>query len=234
MRYTIHLLFSLFLAVLSCGVTVAQEQFDAHLVGHVVDEKTGEHLPYVNIQIKGTNIGTVTDESGHYFLKNLPVGRQTVIVSYVGYETVELPVVIREDATVELKAVIHEMSQQLNGVVVTANRYATKRQEAATIVNVLSPKLFETTAVACMAEAMSFQPGLRVENSCSNCGKTELRINGLQGQYTQILMDSRPVFSSMAAVYGLEQVPAAAGSAVQHIRPDCSGCIRPGCIRPDH
>ena len=46
----------------------AQEQYDAHLVGHVVDEKTGEHLPYVTIQIKGTDIGTITDETGHYFL----------------------------------------------------------------------------------------------------------------------------------------------------------------------
>ena len=103
-------------------------------------------------------------------------------------------------------------------MVVTANRYATKRQEAAMIVNVLSPKLFETTAVACMADALSFQPGLRVENSCSNCGKTELRINGLQGQYTQILMDSRPVFSSMASVYGLEQVPAAMIDRIEVMR----------------
>ena len=176
-------------------------QYDAHLVGHVLDEKTGEHLPYVNIQIKGTNIGTVSDESGHYFLKDLPIGRQIVVFSYVGYETLELPVTLEADKTIELKAVIHEFSQQLNSVVVTANRYATKRQEAATIVNVLSPQLFETTAVSCVADALSFQPGLRVENSCSNCGKTDLRINGLQGQYTQILMDSRPVFSSMAAVY---------------------------------
>lgn len=65
----------------------AQEQYDAHLVGHVVDEKTGEHLPYVTIQIKGTDIGTITDETGHYFLKNLPVGKQTVVATYVGYET---------------------------------------------------------------------------------------------------------------------------------------------------
>ena len=196
----------------------AQEEYDAHLVGHVIDEKTGEHLPYVNIQIKGTSIGTVTDESGHYFLKNLPLGRQTVIVSYIGYETEELPVVIKENETVELKAVIHEISQQLNGVVVTANRYATKRQEAATIVNVLSPALFETAAVSCVGDALSFQPGLRVENTCGNCGKTELRINGLQGQYSQILMDSRPVFSSLASVYGLEQVPAAMIDRIEVVR----------------
>ena len=193
-------------------------QYDAHLTGHVLDEQTGEHLAFVNVQLKGTNIGTVTDESGHYFLKDLPIGRQTIVFSFVGYETLELPILIEEDKTKELKAVIREVSQQLNSVVVTANRYATKRQETATIVNVLSPKLFETTAVACVADALCFQPGLRVENTCSNCGKTELRINGLQGQYTQILMDSRPVFSSMAAVYGLEQVPSAMIDRIEVVR----------------
>ena len=95
------------LFALLCTVPLwAQDEFDAHLVGHVLDEKTGEHLPYVNVQVKGTNIGTVTDESGHYFLKNLPLGRQTIIFSYVGYETEELPVNITEHTTTELKAVI--------------------------------------------------------------------------------------------------------------------------------
>ena len=193
-------------------------QYDAHLTGHVLDETTGEHLPYVNVQLKGTNIGTVTDETGHYLLKDLPVGRQIIVFSYVGYETLELPINIIEDKTVELKVALREVSQQLNSVVVTANRYATKRQETATIVNVLSPQLFETTAVSCVADALCFQPGLRVENTCSNCGKTDLRINGLQGQYTQILMDSRPVFSSMASVYGLEQVPAAMIDRIEVMR----------------
>ena len=193
-------------------------QYDAHLTGHVLDEKTGEHLPFVNVQVKGTNIGTVTDESGHYFLKDMPIGKQTIVFSFVGYETLELPVTVVENKTIELKATIREFSQQLNSVVVTANRYATKRQEAATIVNVLSPELFETTAGSCVADALCFQPGLRVENSCSNCGKTDLRINGLQGQYTHILMDSRPVFSSMASVYGLEQVPAAMIDRIEVMR----------------
>ncbi len=193
-------------------------QYDAHLTGHVLDERTGEHLPFVNVQVKGTNIGTVTDESGHYFLRDMPIGKQTIVFSYVGYETLELPVTMVEDKTIELKATIREVSQQLNSVVVTANRYATKRQETATIVNVLSPELFQTTAVSCVADVLSFQPGLRVENSCSNCGKTDLRINGLQGQYTQILMDSRPVFSSMASVYGLEQVPAAMIDRIEVVR----------------
>lgn len=42
---------------------------DANVYGHVIDKKTGEHLPYVVIQVKGTTIATTTDDTGHYFLK---------------------------------------------------------------------------------------------------------------------------------------------------------------------
>ena len=47
---------------------------DANIIGHVLDKKTKEHLPYITIALKGTTIGTVTDATGHYFLKNLPEG----------------------------------------------------------------------------------------------------------------------------------------------------------------
>ena len=44
---------------------------DANIVGHILDKNTKEHLPYITIALKGTTIGTVTDVTGHYFLKNL-------------------------------------------------------------------------------------------------------------------------------------------------------------------
>ena len=57
-----------------------------------------------------------------------------------------------------------------------------------------------------------------MEYTCSNCGTSQIRINGLEGQYSQILLDSRPVFSSLAAVYGLEQLPAGMVDRVEVIR----------------
>ena len=48
---------------------------DANIIGHVLDKKTKEHLPYITVALKGTTIGTVTDATGHYFLKNLPEGK---------------------------------------------------------------------------------------------------------------------------------------------------------------
>ena len=56
---------------------------DANIIGHVLDKKTSEHLPYITIALKGTTIGTVTDATGHYFLKNLPEGNFMMEVSSV-------------------------------------------------------------------------------------------------------------------------------------------------------
>ncbi|NJO68867.1 MAG: carboxypeptidase-like regulatory domain-containing protein [Bacteroidetes bacterium] len=60
---------------------------DANIVGHVVC--CGKHIPFANVVIKGTTIGTVTDETGHFQLVNLPVGNHTVVVSTMGYKPQE-------------------------------------------------------------------------------------------------------------------------------------------------
>ena len=77
---------------LCCAVTVAQatgddekmNASDANVFGHVLDKETGEHLPFITVMLKGTTIGTTTDNSGHYFLKNLPEGKFTLDFKYLG------------------------------------------------------------------------------------------------------------------------------------------------------
>ncbi|MBQ4461333.1 MAG: TonB-dependent receptor, partial [Bacteroidaceae bacterium] len=190
---------------------------DAHILGHVSDEQ-GECMRYVTIKLKGTSIGTISDETGHYFLKDIPVGQQTVVFSYMGYITEERTVNLKKDQMLELNIKMREESFLVDNVVVTANKYQTKSKEAASIVNVVSPVLFEMTNAHSMADVLNYQTGLRVEQTCSNCGLPQLRINGLEGQYSQILMDSRPIFSSRASVYGLEQIPAGMVDRVEIIR----------------
>ena len=180
---------------------------DANLVGDVTDAKTGEHIPYINITINNTVIGTTTDRSGHYFLKNLPVGKFTVRVSGIGYNTVEKEVQFVAGKTLELNFVVSESSLSLNEVVVSANRNEANKKDASVIVGVISPKIFAASNAVCMAQGLNFQPGVRVETNCGTCGFTQVRINGLDGPYSQILIDSRPVFSALSGVYGLEQIP---------------------------
>ena len=191
---------------------------DAHIAGHVLDAHTGEHLAFVNVQVKGTSLGCLTDESGHFYLKNLPEGDLTVVFSMMGYETLEKVVNLKKNTLFEMNVEIAETSFMIDNVVVTANKYETKQKEVATIVNVIPPLIIESTTSNTMADVLNFQTGLRVEETCSNCGVPQIRINGLEGQYTQILMDSRPIFSSLASVYGLEQMPAGMVDRIEVIR----------------
>ena len=191
---------------------------DAHIAGHVLDAHTGEHLSFVNVQVEGTALGCLTDESGHFYLKNLPEGELTIVFSMIGYETEKRSITLSRDTLVEMNVSIAEMSFLIDNVVVTANKYETKQKEVATIVNIVSPLIMESTTSNTMADVLNFQTGLRVEETCSNCGVPQIRINGLEGQYTQILMDSRPIFSSLASVYGLEQLPAGMVDRIEVIR----------------
>ena len=96
----------------------------------------------------------------------------------------------------------------LKEIVVTATRNPTTKWLAPTIVNILSNKIFENVGASCLLQGLSFVPGVRVENNCQNCGWTQVRMDGLDGHYSQILIDSRPLFSALINIYGLEQIPA--------------------------
>ena len=196
----------------------AQKESEANIFGHVLDAANHEHLPFVNVYIKGTTLGTATNDNGHYILEHLPVGTHTVVVSFMGYKTIEQEVTLKANKSVEMNFTLEENTRLMNDVVVSANRYEVDRKEAATIVNVLTPKVFTTTNSVNLAEGLNYQPGLRVENTCQNCGVNAVRINGLEGKYSQILIDSRPVFSSLAGVYGLEQIPVSMIDRVEVIR----------------
>lgn len=181
---------------------------DANIVGHIIDKKTKEHVPFINVFLQGTTIGTSSDGTGHYYLKNLPEGKFTLVMKAIGYKTVEKSVTLKRGKTIEINFEAEEDAVSLDGVVVSANRNETTRRMAPSLVNVLDAKVFETTHATSLADGLNFQPGVRVENNCQNCGFQQVRINGLEGPYTQILVDSRPIFSALTGVYGLEQIPA--------------------------
>lgn len=180
---------------------------DTMLFGDVVTEKD-EHVPFAAIVVKGTNIGTSADLSGHYKFTGVPVGAHTVVVSAVGYKSAEFKVKLEEGKPITLRMYVEPDLIGIEQVVVSADRAEKSRRDAGVIVNSISPKLMERTQSVTLSEGLNFTPGLRMENNCQNCGFTQVRMNGLEGHYSQILINSRPVFSGLAGVYGLELIPA--------------------------
>ena len=220
--YILGAVIALLMPVVAWGDSVVpapkKNSSDANIYGHIINASNNEHLPFASIAVKGTTIGCSSDGTGHYYLKNLPVGRHTIVVTLLGFETIEQPIEAVAGKNIEMNFTLEEQAMSLDEVVVSATRNETNRRRTATVVNVASQKLFESTASSNLSESMNFQSGLRVENNCGNCGTMQLRINGLEGHYSQILLDSRPIFSSLAAVYGLDQLPVAMIERVEVVR----------------
>ena len=208
-------------AIAMCFSVLAHAQnklSDASISGHIIDSKTGEHLPYVMVMVGGTQIGIQTSSSGHYAIRNLPLGKHDIIASFVGYKDSAVSMDIEAGKTYEVNFSLEPESLSLDGVVVSATRNRTSRKMAPALVNVIDSRIFASTSSPTLAEGLTFQPGVRIENDCQNCGFTQARINGLDGHYSQILIDSRPIFSALAGVYGLEQIPASMIDRVEVVR----------------
>ena len=201
-------IFSALVAALCMVLSAGATDTDAHIYGHVIDRKTGEHLPYIVVLLRGTTIGVTTENTGHYTIRNVPEGDFVVEVSAIGYKTQTRSIHIAKGRSYEVNFSLEEDFVQIDGVIVSATRSETTRKMSPTLVNVVGMDVYNKTGATTVAQGLSFQPGVRVENNCQNCGFQQVRINGLDGQYTQILIDSRPIFSALAGVYGIEQLPA--------------------------
>jgi outer membrane receptor for ferrienterochelin and colicins len=195
---------------------LTKEKTDAMLFGDV--KSGGQHIPFASIMIKGTTIGTAADATGHFKMTNLPVGVQTVVISAIGYKSFSQEVVLSPNSSVTMLAELEPDNIGIEQIVISADRNAKSRQKTPGIVNSINPKLFNRTQRVTLSEGLNFSPGLRMENNCQNCGFSQLRMNGLEGPYTQILINSRPVFSGLAGVYGLELIPANMIERVEVIR----------------
>lgn len=174
--------------------------------GHVVEKYSEENIPYATILLVGTDLGTTSNEEGQFAFRNLKPGKYLLRVSAIGYKTQEKQVEVNKEYTTLLHFQLEEESYLTDEIVVSANRNEISRKEAPVVVNVMSAKLFEMTNSTDLAKTLNYQSGLRVENNCQNCGFPQVRINGLDGPYSQILINSRPVISALSGVYGLEQI----------------------------
>ena len=175
------------------------------LTGTVMSQ--GEVLPWATIQLKDTQLGTTTDEAGKYLLE-APFGTYTVVCKSIGYKSLEKVITLNNSLPLQLNFQLDEDVMGLEQVVVTGTRTDKRRTDSPVIVNLINSKTLDNVVASNLSEGLRFQPGLRIETDCQTCNYTQLRINGLQGGYSQILINGRPIFSPLTGLYGMEQIPA--------------------------
>ena len=153
-------------------------------------------------------MGAITKSDGSFLFGEIPYATYQITASFVGFKKQEKTITIDEtNPSVVLNFNLNESLNTLNQVVVTGTKTYKRQTNSPVIVNLITSKTLDNVQACNLSEGLKFQPGLRVETNCQTCNYTQLRMNGLAGGYSQILINGRPIFSPLTGLYGLEQLP---------------------------
>ncbi len=171
------------------------------LRGTVTDE-AGEPLAGATVVVKNTTQGTATDPKGKYSLNQLPTGQHTLVVSYLGYQSQQLPITLSEKEVTEVAVKLAEASGSLKDVIVTATRTARAIDEVPVPAQVITGEQIERIGSLRLDEVLQEQTGLQM---ISDHG-AGLQMQGLSSDYILILIDSEPVIGRTAGTIDLTRL----------------------------
>jgi len=176
----------------------------AVFTGSVVCEEGA--IEFANVVLKGTSYGGKTDPKGEFTIENVPYGRYVVVASFVGYESVEQEVIL-QTAEVRISLNLGRHLRALDEVVVTGTMKEVSKMSSSIPVEVYSSELFKKNASSNIFESLNLVNGVQPQINCNVCNTGDIRINGLDGPYTMVLIDGMPIVSSLSTVYGLSGIP---------------------------
>jgi outer membrane receptor for ferrienterochelin and colicins len=201
------LISSLLLSALSYGQTIS---------GKVTTEN-GDEIPYANVYLKKTKIGTSSNDSGFYELNNIPKDNYTLIISTIGYKTKSIKVSITGDKTITRNITLLE-DDSLDEIVISGTLRPVSKTNSPVPVEVYSETFFRKNPTPSIFESLQNVNGVRPQLNCSVCNTGDIHINGLEGPYTFVLIDGMPIVSGLSTVYGLTGIPQALIERVEIVK----------------
>ncbi|MTI87177.1 MAG: TonB-dependent receptor [Balneolaceae bacterium] len=163
----------------------------------------GEAVQGANVGIASIQKGSPTDGEGKFVIKKVPVGSYTLQISAVGYKKQKREIIIEAGKTIELEIELEASLLKLDQLVITGTMRETFIKDSPVKVNVVSNQFFRKNPGNNIMESVSYINGLYNQVDCAVCGTNNIRINGMEGPYTAVLIDGMPIMGSLASVYGL-------------------------------
>ena len=191
------------LAVLT---TQAQHLFKAT----VQDSTTHEALIGVAMLLKGTATGASTDATGQVSLSNIPAGRHTLVFSFIGYHTREITLDFPLADTQPLVVLLAAEASDLEEVTVSATRTNSRIEDLPVKVEVLGIEDMEeenSIKPASIASILGDLSVIHIQQTSAVNGSSVIRMQGLDGKYTQLLRDGLPLYEGFSGSFGVIQIP---------------------------
>ena len=214
------------LVLAMAGTSAAQTEQPCDLAGRVADN-TGGVLPGAAI-VSDSGAAVNAGADGTFCLTGLAAGEHRLRVLLDGFATRTLTVRLPRNAADPLTITL--VPALKTDVVVTATRTSRRLDDVPVRTEVVSRDLISRAGARTLADAVEYTTGVRVENNCQNCNFSQIRLLGLDGPYTQILVDGQPVVSSLAQVYGIEQIPTRMIERIEVVKGGGSALYGPGSV----
>lgn len=176
----------------------------------VKDSENKNLLIGVTASIKGTSLAATSNEKGLIIIENIPDGIQEIHFSYIGFndhiDTLEFP--LKNISVIEI--LLKENSEELEEVVISSTRSTRSIQNIPTRIEFIgSEELGEKGNMkpGDIRMLLAESTGIHVQTTSPTSANASIRIQGLDGRYTQILKDGFPIYSGASSGLGLLQIP---------------------------
>jgi outer membrane receptor for ferrienterochelin and colicins len=224
----------LFLVLLGFALSVcardALAQPEACSAAGIVTDATGQPLPGAVVAATSVSAEAAADADGRFCLsapgsEGSPL---TLIATLGGFRPQQLTLDARPGSRA---SIVFRLSPEFSAaVVVTGTRTGRRLDDVPVRTELIDRAAIDRVAARTLADAVEFTTGVRVEANCQNCNFSQIRLLGLEGPYTQILVDSQPALSSLAQVYGIEQLPARMIERIEVVKGGGSALYGPGSV----
>ncbi len=205
------------LAGVLVGAAPAHAQATAVLVGRIA--ASGQPLMGATVGLERDPRRTVrTDSAGRYRLI-LPVAASVrILARAIGYAPFSGVVALSGAGPDTLDIVLQQSASLLNTVVTTATLQERYLSDSPVKVELVTPAFLQRNVSNNVMDNVSFLPGLTQQVDCGVCFTNNIRINGMEGPYTAVLIDGTPMMSALATVYGLNSIDPSLIEQIEIIR----------------
>lgn len=166
-------------------------------------------LPGASVIIKNTTIGNETNLEGFAAVSNIPNGKQTLVVSFIGFETVKKKMIFPTNQSL-ITIVLHEDEESLETVVIQSTRSKRSIASIPTRIEVINAEELGEKAImnsANIAVLLQESTGIQMQQTSANSANKSIRIQGLDGRFTQLLKDGFPLFGGFSSGLSIMQIP---------------------------
>ncbi len=202
---TMKYLFFITFGIFTYQAVMAQNNLKAT----IKDDKTNEPLIGITVFLKGTQNGSTSDEKGFAELKNIPTGKKTIIFQSVGYQKKELDISFPQNDTIAI--LLEKFTSELDEVeIVSTTRSSRNIKNIPTRIETISGDELNEKAVMQPSNIkllLTESTGIQTQQTSQVSANASIRIQGLDGKYTQLLQDGFPLYSGFAGGLSILQIP---------------------------